>query len=466
MYSREEKIQILEAFLESGLTAAAAGRRPGWPSRCLLKEWVAEAMRGDLPIKVAVPKGHVGKRKRHERYSEKTKAEAVKLYEMGRRPVDIARLLGIDCSAVVRVWWKKEKQRGKLPKEAFKPKPLESSEEVLPMAKKREVLPEVAALSEVELENAVLRLLVDDAKMAGCDLSSLSNKRKVELGERLRLESGRSLKKIIDFLKISKSSYEYHRVRLTLPDKLASVKDRITAIFWENNACYGYRRIWWVLKAEGIRISEKVVRRIMSKQGLKVRYEPKMKKWSSYEGELSGAVENLVKRDFRSGLPNFLWLTDITEFSLADFKCYLSPVIDCFDGKVVSWNVSRRPDASLANDMLDDAIATLMDGEHPIIHTDRGSHYRWPGWIERCDKAGLNRSMSAKGYTPDNAACEGFFGRLKNEFFYHRTWRDTNYEQFVEALKCYIEWYNDIRIKKSLGWMSPVHFRKSLGLVA
>ena len=466
MYSREEKIQIMEAFLASGLTAAACDRRPGWPSRNLLRKWLKEAERGDLPLSVAVPKGHVGKRKRHERHSAKTKAEAVRLYEMGRRPVDIGRLLGLDCHANIRVWWKKAMKGDRLPEETFKPKPLEDPKEVEPMAKKKEVLPEVAALSEVELENAVLRLLVQDAKMAGCDLISLSNKRKVELGERLRLESGRSLKEIIDFLKISKSSYEYHRVRLTLPDKLASVRDRITAIFWENNACYGYRRIWGVLKAEGIRISEKVVRRIMSKQGLKVRYEPKMKRWSSYEGELSGAVKNLVKRDFHSGLPNFLWLTDITEFSLTDFKCYLSPVIDCFDGKVVSWNVSRHPDASLANDMLDDAIATLVDGEHPIIHTDRGAHYRWPGWIERCDKAGLNRSMSAKGYTPDNAACEGFFGRLKNEFFYHRNWRETNYEQFVEKLKFYIEWYNDIRIKKSLGWMSPVQFRKSLGLVA
>ena len=54
-------------------------------------------------------------------------------------------------------------------------------------------------------------------------------------------------------------------------------------------------------------------------------------------------------------------------------------------------------------------------GERPVIHSDRGGHYRWPGWLERVNAAGLIRSMSRKGCSPDNAACEGFFGRLKTE---------------------------------------------------
>jgi len=464
MYSREEKIQITEAFLESGLTAAAAARRPGWPSRRLLRIWTGEAQRGELAVRVAVPKGHVGQRKRHTRYSEKTKAEAVRLYEMGRRPVEVARLLGIDCSANVRVWWKKAKQGARLSKEPFKPKPYDG-EEVVALARK-DVPPEVAALSEAELENACLRAVLADLKAGGWDLGSISNKKKVELGERLRLETGRALREIIAFLRISKSSYEHHRARLDRKDPLLSQRNRIIAVYWENEARYGYRRTWGELRAEGIRVSEKVVRRIMREEGLCVRYEPKAKKWSSYGGETPGAPKNLVGRDFRSALPNFLWLTDITEFGLDGFKCYLSPVIDCFDGKVVSWNASRRPDAALVNDMLDDAIATLSPDEHPVIHSDRGAHYRWPGWIRRCDAAGLIRSMSAKGSCPDNAACEGFFGRLKNEFFYHRRWDGVTYEQFVDELNRYINWYNVFRIKESLGWLSPVAFRQSLGLAA
>jgi len=72
--------------------------------------------------------------------------------------------------------------------------------------------------------------------------------------------------------------------------------------------------------------------------------------------------------------------------------------------------------------------------------------------------------MSRKGCSPDNAACEGFFGRLKNELFYPRNWQITSIEQFTKELDSYIRWYNERRIKMSLGALSPVEYRKSLGL--
>ena len=81
-------------------------------------------------------------------------------------------------------------------------------------------------------------------------------------------------------------------------------------------------------------------------------------------------------------------------------------------------------------------------------------------------KAGLTRSMSKKGCTPDNAACEGFFGRLKNEMFYYRDWSGTTIEEFIDELDRYIRGYNDKRIKMPLDAMSPIEYRKSLGLVA
>lgn len=101
---------------------------------------------------------------------------------------------------------------------------------------------------------------------------------------------------------------------------------------------------------------------------------------------------------------NIKWLTGITEFAIPAGKVYRSPVIDCFDGMIVSWNVGTAPDSILVNKMLEVAISTLSPSEHPIVHTDRGSHYRWPGWIDRMNTAGLTRSMSKKGCSPDNAA--------------------------------------------------------------
>lgn len=114
----------------------------------------------------------------------------------------------------------------------------------------------------------------------------------------------------------------------------------------------------------------------------------------------------IISRDFHTDAPNTKWVTDITEFALPAGKVYLSPILDCFDGLVASWTIGTSPKAELVNRMIDAAICGLRTGELPIIHTDRGCHYRWPGWIERVEKAGLTRSMSKKGCSPDNSACE------------------------------------------------------------
>ncbi len=72
--------------------------------------------------------------------------------------------------------------------------------------------------------------------------------------------------------------------------------------------------------------------------------------------------------------------------------------------------------------------------------------------------------MSRKACSPDNAACEGFFGRLKKELFYSRDWLSTTIEEFVAALDAYIRWYNEVRIKISLGFRSPMQHRRHLGI--
>lgn len=192
--------------------------------------------------------------------------------------------------------------------------------------------------------------------------------------------------------------------------------------------------------------------------------EIRRRRYSSYCGEIGPAPDNLLARDFNAEQPNQKWLTDITEFQLPSGKVWLSPVIDCFDGKVVSWSLGTRPDAELANTMLEGAISTLTTGERPIIHSDRGGHYRWPGWLERVNAASLIRSMSRKGCSPDNAACEGFFGRLKTEMYYGHEWSGVTPEHFMQHVDAYIRWYNEHRIKLSLGALSPEMYRRQLGI--
>lgn len=97
----------------------------------------------------------------------------------------------------------------------------------------------------------------------------------------------------------------------------------------------------------------------------------KRRRCGSYLGEISPAPENLINRDFQADSPNEKWLTDITEFQIPAGKVYLSPMIDCFDGMVVSWTIGTRPDSDLVNTMLDAAIERVACIEtKPVIHSD------------------------------------------------------------------------------------------------
>ena len=106
-------------------------------------------------------------------------------------------------------------------------------------------------------------------------------------------------------------------------------------------------------------------------------------------------------------------------------------MLDCFDGRPVAWSIGRSPDARLANSSLEAACAALAPGERPVVHSDRGGHCRWPGWVEVCRRFRLVRSMSRKGRSCDNARMEGFFGTLKSEFFHGRDWEGVDRDGFM-----------------------------------
>lgn len=321
----------------------------------------------------------------------------------------------------------------------------------------------------LRLENAVMRETIDVLKADDprLDPSMLTNRERTRVVDAIRGEFG--LAACLKAVGLKRSTYYYERGAIAAGDRYAVLRARVAGLFEQGGRAWGYRTIHRMLRldeSDPIVVSEKVVRRIMREGAMRPVYLKRPKRWSSYAGEIGEAPANLVERDFHADAPNMLWVTDVTQFTMDGYKCWLSPVVDCFDGMVVSWTLSRSPNADMANRMLLDAVATLRDGEHPIIHSDRGCHYRWDEWIRICEEHGLIRSMIAKGCSPDNAAAEGFFGRLKNELFYGRDWRGVGYEEFRERLAAYLTHYNETRIKKSLDWMSPVQYRRSLGLAA
>jgi len=61
---------------------------------------------------------------------------------------------------------------------------------------------------------------------------------------------------------------------------------------------------------------------------------------------------------------------------------------------------------------------------------------------------------------------EYIFGRLKTEMFYNHSWINISIDEFIDILDNYIRWYSTSRIKLSLSAMSPIEYRRSLGLIA
>ena len=227
----------------------------------------------------------------------------------------------------------------------------------------------------LRMENAILEKASELIKKRGRQSLGLTSQEKTKVVDALRNEF--PLANLLRSLKLARSTYFYRRMRQTLPEKYAQVRATIRYLFEDNYRCYGYRRIDAALRREGVRISEKVVRRLMAEECLIVK-TPRRRRFSTYAGEPTPAPPNLLNRNFRASAPNTKWLTDLTEIHIPAGKIYVSPIVDCFDGLVVAWNIGTSPDAKLVNTMLDYAVQTLKPGERPIIHSDRRLAYRWP----------------------------------------------------------------------------------------
>lgn len=451
-YSQALRDRAVGHYLDHGRCMAATIKALGYPSRGLLSAWVQEVH--------PQPRTRVVGPSRELTPDEKQSA----VIALCLRPASaqaVAEGLGVSRGSLYQ--WKNQLLGHDAPATMKRQQDAPASPDQAELEQQLEALRR--DIRRLQLEKDLLKKANELLKKElGIDRQLLTNREKTQLVDALR--STYTLAEQLSEVDLPRSSYFYHRARLGVADKYAEVRQAMTDIFESNYRCYGYRRLHASLTNQSMSISEKVVRRLMKQEEL-VAASNKRRRYGSYMGEISPAPENLLNRDFSASAPNEKWLTDITEFQIPAGKVYLSPMIDCFDGMVVSWSIGTRPTAELANTMLDAAIDQVAGtGSRPMVHSDRGGHYRWPGWLSRIADANLIRSMSRKGCSPDNAACEGFFGRLKNEMFFSRDWLSTTIDEFVAAVDAYIRWYNEVRIKKSLGFRSPAEYRQSLGIAA
>ena len=194
----------------------------------------------------------------------------------------------------------------------------------------------LAQMTSGQIEKLLLRAVLDDLKGGGSHPLSTPMRSRCELGERLRRATGLPTSAITRFLEIPRSTWCCHRARAGRPARDDELRPLAGAAF---EACgrRGHRPVRAQLRRGGVRVSEKVVRRLMREAGLSARRRRRRRR-GGYAGEASPAPPNLPLRedgthDFRARRPNEPWVTDITEMAHpSGAKVYLGPVIDCFDG--------------------------------------------------------------------------------------------------------------------------------------
>jgi putative transposase len=263
------------------------------------------------------------------------------------------------------------------------------------------------------------------------------------------------LARLLQIAHIPRSSYYYHAARLPGLEKHVPERQAIRKICGEHKGRYGYRRVTLTLRQRGYPTNHKLVMKLMREEHLSCMLRPK--KYRSYRGEIGKVAPNRLNRHFRAEQPNTKWATDITEFKVLGQKLYLSPILDLYNGEIVSYSLSKTPDFRLVMDMLQQAFQKIPDHSTLLLHSDQGWQYQMRSYQWMLKEKGITQSMSRKGNCYDNCMIENFFGLLKTEFFRNQSFLSV--ENFQKELDQYIDYYNNSRIKVKLKGLSPVQFR-------
>lgn len=258
---------------------------------------------------------------------------------------------------------------------------------------------------------------------------------------------------------LARSTFYYQQTVLAAQDKHQAIKRQIQQLYHRHKGRYGYRRITATICQLGTPVNHKTVQRLMGE--LKLKSLVRIKKYRSYDGETGKIAPNLMERQFDAEGANQKWVTDVTEFNVAGKKLYLSPILDLYNGEIVAYETSTKPDMVMVKKMLKRSFRKLGELDRPMLHSDQGTVYQSPAYQNLLMQREIVQSMSRKANCHDNATMESFFATLKSEYFYLNKF--TSIDQLTAGLKKYIHYYNHERIRFKLNWQSPIDFRMQAG---
>jgi len=232
------------------------------------------------------------------------------------------------------------------------------------------------------------------------------------------------------------------KARDLLSVKIQAILDKHT-----DNDNYGVNRMKSALEQEGIIVSKRTVYRAMSE--MKLLHRRRTSHGTTKATTEIQEQENLIKRDFTAEKPLRKLLSDITEIQCYDGKLYLSAVLDCYNGEILSVAMDNNMKKELC-------IRTVKElkiqyGKRrlagAIFHSDRGCQYTSEAFRTTLKDAGLIQSLSGVGHCFDNARMESFFATLKKEKIYRIAAYKMTREEVKSIIFRYIfVYYNRIRV--------------------
>ena len=285
------------------------------------------------------------------------------------------------------------------------------------------------------------------------------------------------MKVLLQVSKLSKSTYEYYKSKkyLCVAQRKANKDNEILSIikpmFEKHKSRYGYRRIILSLNNDLHGVNHKRIQRIMRENGL---FGKQAKhKYHSYKGDNGESKEKLLlvkeevqdthvitfKRDFTTTGPNQKWTTDVSMFKISAGKLYLSPIMDMYDGSIISYDISTSPDFTQTKRMIDRALEQFDNLKGLIFLSDQGWQYQLEQYKKWLKDRGIIQSFSRKGNCMDNSLMENFFGIMKNEMFYGEEATFKTLDELKAAMEDYIRYYNEERINTKRKGLTPLQYR-------
>lgn len=171
------------------------------------------------------------------------------------------------------------------------------------------------------------------------------------------------------------------------------------------------------------------------------------------EKNLVNKAPYLIECNFKSDKSKQKLSSDVSYIKCTDGTLYLSAIKDCFNNEIISYSTSNSNDINL----IKKSYKNLKQLNNTIINTDQGAVYFAYEYIELAKKLGFTRSMSHKGCCWENSPIENWFFQLKHEWLCQ--FKNLTRKQAAKEIKKYVHWYNNKRIQKKLGYLSPVQYR-------